>query len=171
MSTPIRLFTQPAVLEQLGHRRLARFFQDFERDLIDAGNPLPFPHPEDASSFTRLAAAFGRTDLLPEKLRAALPLIEAAAFSENATLLDSVIQRRIPCISLNRSCPLDCALELWFACPEELPQFVKARSDTPTLRPTDSAPASPFTAERSEVPIPNRGSSSSVTPPKSDEGD
>src|ERR1041385_32739 len=58
----LKYFTDPSLLRQLGHNRLARLFQDFERDLMDAENRLPFPSPEDAASLDRLAAAFGRTD-------------------------------------------------------------------------------------------------------------
>ena len=64
----LKYFTNPSILKQLGHNRLARFFQDFERELREAGNPLPFPSPEDPTSLDRLAAAFARTDSLPEKL-------------------------------------------------------------------------------------------------------
>src|SRR6266850_6772328 len=38
--------------------------------------------------------------------------------------LHETIQRRIPCVTLTGLCPVDCALELYFAVPEELSQFV-----------------------------------------------
>jgi Protein of unknown function (DUF3631) len=122
----LHYFNQPSILQQIGHRRLARFFQDFEQDLNDVPNALPFPPEPDPTWPDRLAATFARTGLLPEPILNALLLIEAAASTENAELLDSVIGRRLPCISLNRSCPLDCALELWFVCRDELPNFLTA---------------------------------------------
>src|ERR1041385_8715786 len=70
LSTPpeavqLKYFSDPLILQRLGHNRLARLLQDFERDLMDALNPLPFPSPEDPTSLDRLAAALRRTPPLP----------------------------------------------------------------------------------------------------------
>src|ERR1051325_10434736 len=51
LSTPpeevqLKYFTDPSILQQLGYDRLARFFQEFELEMRDAGNRLPFPSPD-----------------------------------------------------------------------------------------------------------------------------
>jgi hypothetical protein len=128
--------------------------QDFEEELKAAGNPLPAPKPDNDCLFDSLAEAFSNIDVLPERMRNTVLLIETAATPENEQLLDSVIQGRIPGVSLNRSCPLDCALELWFACPDELPQFKSAdasfATDSSPLT-SDSHPLPPDTCHASPL--------------------
>src|SRR5437762_967341 len=73
---------------------------------------------------------------------------------ETAPALDAIIQRRIPHISLNRACPLDCALELFFACPEELAAFgistsPPERSDVPIHRDSSISESSSFSSSSS----------------------
>src|SRR5437016_3972593 len=127
----LKYFTQPEILQQIGHIRVPKFLDCFSDDLKAANITLPpapdstysTPNPQNAPYFDSVAAILAREELLPERLRAALITLEAAASPENHDRLQEIIQRRIPCISLNGHCPLDCALELWFAVPDELAQF------------------------------------------------
>src|SRR5258706_14799833 len=113
-------FIQPLTLKAIGGRRLAMFFAAFEQDLKPTNVPLPQQDPENDEYFSTLAAALAITESLPESLRRALFTLEAAASPQNQAAMDAAIQRRIPCVGVNRCCPLDRALELWFAVPDEL---------------------------------------------------
>src|ERR1051325_7876377 len=102
-------FTQLAVLETIGHRSLARFFDGFSDDLRAANVPWPIPPGPDAPTsasengnyFKSIAAVLASPDLLPERLRAALVTLEKAASPENRDLLNDTLSRRFPCVSLN----------------------------------------------------------------------
>src|SRR5207249_634431 len=108
-TTSLCYFSQPAILQQIGARRLSKFLDEFSDDIQAANVLLPKAKSENGDYFNSLAAALGAA-VLPERLRAALFTLEAAARRENQRRLDSTIQRRIPCISLGGCCPLDCAL-------------------------------------------------------------
>src|SRR6266404_7932282 len=114
-------FIQPAILRQIGSRRLAKLFDGYGDDLKAASILLPIAESENGSYFDSLAPILGSV-ALPDRLRAALFTLEAAASPDNRHRLDSAIQRRIPCVSLT-DCVVDRALELWFQVPEELSQF------------------------------------------------
>src|SRR5438552_1535978 len=103
-------FTQPAILQQIGPRRLSKLFDGFRDDLKAANVLLPTSESGNGSYFDSLAAILASSPNLPERLRNALFTLEAAVSPENQHLLDSTIQRRIPCVSI--TCPLDGALEL-----------------------------------------------------------
>ena len=125
-------FTQPAILRQIGHVRLAMFFEGFEQDLAAAPLvPLITINPELSTDLAPVADILATPALLPERLRAALLTLETAASPENRDRLNDALFRRLPCISLKRECPLDCALELWFAVPDELPQFESGAGVSP----------------------------------------
>src|SRR3989442_6174505 len=127
----LKYFTQPEILQQIGHIRVPKFLDCFSDELKAASITLPAPpdstystpDPQNRPYFDSIASILAREATLPEHLRATLLTLEAAASPENDDRLQEIIQRRIPCISLNRRCPLDCALELWFAVPDELAQF------------------------------------------------
>src|SRR5207245_3222791 len=111
-STPLHYFSQPAILQQIGVRRLAKLLDGFSDDLRAANVLLPDAESENGDYFNLLAAVF-RAAVLPARLHTALFTLETAASPENQDRLDSTIQRRIPCVSLS-NCSVDRALELWF---------------------------------------------------------
>src|SRR5947209_231489 len=142
-------FTQPAILRQIGHIRLAMFFEGFRDELLAAPLvPLLTINPELSTDLAPVAAILATLAVLPDRLRAALVTLELAASPENRPRLQDAIHRRIPCVNVNWQCPLDCALELWFAARDELSRFQSSagvspaapipslpHSDTPPLRP------------------------------------
>ena len=121
--TTLNQFTKPAVLQNIGPLRVAKFLDGFADDLKAANITLPTPESVNGDYLHSVAALLASSALLPDRLRVALLTLEVAASPENDARLDTAIQHRIPCVSLNRNCPLDCALELWFAAPDELSQF------------------------------------------------
>src|SRR5690348_13260665 len=131
---PLRAFTNPEVLHIIGHRRLALLFSRFGSDLVSAGLTAPilpdpdFP-PTNGEYFDAAAALLG-TPNLPERFSGTLATLERLAEPANGEALDAIIQRRLPCIALNRACPLDCALEVFFACPDELAPFSESSSSS-----------------------------------------
>src|SRR6058998_2048592 len=130
-------FTQPAILRQIGHIRLAKFLDSFKDNLAPAPPDLlstikvQSGSDEPSVDFTSLAAALALTYRLPDRLPNALFTLEAAACPENRDRLQDAIHRRIPCVGVNWQCPLDCALELWFAAPDELSQFESSAGVSP----------------------------------------
>src|SRR3954464_1818330 len=127
MKTRLNKFTDSAELHHIGHVRLAKLIGTFQPAL--AGGNLPLPTAPDENNppangeyFDAFSSLIRRPDL-PEPLLTTLATIEYVAAPENAAALDAVIQRRLSCISLKRDCPLDCALEVFFACPDELAAF------------------------------------------------
>src|SRR5437867_7175677 len=101
-------FTQPAILRQIGHIRLAKFLDAFSDDLRAANLLLPTapdsvcanPDSVNGHYFDSVAAILATPALLPERLRAALLTLEEAASPANQDRLQDAIHRRIPCISL-----------------------------------------------------------------------
>jgi hypothetical protein len=120
----LKYFTVPEILQQIGAIRIPKFLGGFREDLADS--PLAAfcdLSPEPSTDFSSLAVLFANSASLPNRLRKTLLTLEAAASPLNSERLEETLHRCLPCISLNRNCPLDCALELWFAVPEELSQF------------------------------------------------
>jgi hypothetical protein len=157
----LHYFIQPAILQQIGTRRLAKLLNAFGDDCKTA-NIVPPSDSENEDYFPSLADGLA-SPALPGRLRAALLSLETAAAPENRDRLDSTIQRRIPCVSLAGCCPLDCALELWFQVPEELSQFqtngALASSPEPAAAVQSNGPPPPI-QESSNPPI-----QSGATPP------
>jgi len=117
MSADLKYFTQTPILQEIGHRRLAKLLAAFDQDLKASKVVLPEPNPQNVDSFADLANALA-TQRLPHSLHKALLTIENAASPENDTRLWIAINRRIPGVSVSIDCPLDRALELWFVAPE-----------------------------------------------------
>src|SRR6266567_1488073 len=134
--TRLKYFTQSEILQQIGIARLFKLLDEYADDLKGVHIVLPTPGSERDDHFDVLAATFASPELLPERLRAGLFALEEAAAPENRDRLQAAIEHRIPSVSLASCCPLDCALELWFAAPDELSQFEPAELSTinsPTL--------------------------------------
>ncbi len=132
----LTLFTQTTILREIGYTRLAKSLDLFKEELSpellslltrltslsevttyrDTLNSTPSPE------IVELAASFADFSVLPERLRAALFTLEAAASPENQTRLDAIVQRLIPSVALSQR-PLDRALEIWFLVPDELAPF------------------------------------------------
>src|SRR4051794_38612382 len=92
----LKYFTQPEILRQIGPIRIPMFLDGFKTEL--AGGPLvAFSNlnPEPSSDFTSLAALFANLALLPERFRATLLTLEAAASPENNERLEETLQRRL----------------------------------------------------------------------------
>jgi len=151
MNPALPQFTHPAILQAIGHIRVPTFLGGFADDLKAANVLLPtapdsadfrVPNPAADSPhgiyFASVAALLSSPALLPERLRAALFALEAAASPQNQAWLEATIQRRIPSVSLTGLCNLDRALELWFTDPEELSKF--------------TLPVAPLAAPLSPVP-------------------
>jgi hypothetical protein len=137
----LQQFTNRDVLHTIGHDRLALLLSRFGSDLSNAGLSAPPPQdsafpPVNGEYFEAVAAVLAAPQL-PAPLLSTLLTLEHAAATENADTLDEIIRRRIPCIGLNRACPVDCALELFFACPEELVQFRNGESSSLTAPESD----------------------------------
>jgi putative DNA primase/helicase len=133
----MRLFNQIPVLEKIGHRRVPMFLNEFRDELAAAGVGLPeppdsnYPKPpeeEGRKYYGAIAEIFGAEEKLPERLRKTALVLEEAAADTNR--LGECTQRRLPCVSLPHDCPLDCALELWFAARDELDRFVPTNGST-----------------------------------------
>ena len=134
---PLHIFAHPATLRQIGSFRLARFLQAFHDDLTAANALLPTPDSENGDYFDSLAAILAAPEHLPNRLRAALFTLEAAATPENHDRLQAAIQRRIPRVELSEDCALDRALELWFHAPDELTQFAPQNTGDEVSRNTE----------------------------------
>jgi len=133
----LKVFTNPAILQSIGHIRIAKFLDSVSDDFRAANVLLPAPpdpaYPTldsaNANYFHSVAAILSAPAGLTENLLKTLLTLESAASPENDDRLREAIQRRIPCVSLAGLCPLDCALELYFLVPDELVQFVPPKSD------------------------------------------
>ena len=119
----LRFFSDPAILKGIGSIRLAMFLNGFSNELKAFNIPLPDPESANGSYFDSLAVLLSSPAVLPERLSAALFTLEKAASPENHACLESIIQRRIPCVSLTGCSSADRALEIWFTHPEELLPF------------------------------------------------
>src|SRR4051812_30241466 len=129
-SSKVTLFSQIDILREVGHIHVAMFLESFGEELRAAGIEAPrapdpayssVPEPEASQYFSAAAGIFERPELLPERLRRTVKMLEAAAADE--AWLEATIKRRLPCISLNWNCKLECALTLWFMARDELGQF------------------------------------------------
>src|SRR5438093_8055976 len=101
MSAVLKYFTQTPILRQIGHRRLARLLSAFESDLKASNLVLPEPDRQNDNYFAELANVLALTQQLPESLRKVLFTLEEAASPENEKRLWSVIERRIPRVSVS----------------------------------------------------------------------
>jgi hypothetical protein len=126
MNKSLQFFTNSEILAQIGPARLARFFEPFE-DRFQVG--LGLPAQPTISDYSAVSAILADTENRTEQLRHAMLTLESAASPENCARMDHAIARRIPNVGVNQSCPLDRALELWFAAPEEFPQFTHNGKD------------------------------------------
>src|SRR3954469_17927403 len=99
--TTLNQFTQPAVLQNIGPVRVAKFLDGFADDLQAARIILPTPESANGEYFDSVAALLASPALLPARLRVALLTLEVAASPENDGRLDASIQKRIPCVGLN----------------------------------------------------------------------
>jgi len=126
MKNEMKYFTESAILKQIGPTRLALLLRDFAEDIKASQLILPSPGVHNGDYFVQLAAAFGATERLPERLREALLTLENAASPANDKRAWSAIKRRIPCISVSWDCALDRVLDLWFLARDECAQFAPA---------------------------------------------
>src|SRR6266704_4383634 len=126
----MKLFSQTPILELIGHRRVPMFLNEFKVELAATGIVLPEPPDPDlrrpseeqaANYYPKIAELFAAEEKLPERLRKAALVLEHVA--SDSSRLEGIVLRRLSCISLPRDCPLDCALEVWFAARDELDQF------------------------------------------------
>src|SRR6185503_11115021 len=161
-NTPtLNQFTNPDILHTIGLVRVAKLLGAFSSDFARANIVVPaepdYNHPPVNGEYYDAVAVALASSSLPEPLLSTLLTIERAAAPESAAALDDAIQRRLPCISLKRDCPLDCALELFFACPDELSAFDRSSSCSSS----NPAPASP-PIEIRKSKIENNGSGSII---------
>src|ERR1043166_2075552 len=119
-NTNLTQFARTEILEQIGWARLDKILRTFAEDLSANSIPIPDPESLNGNYFSAVSDLFA-SRTLPARLRDTLAAVETAA--KNTAWLDDAIKRRIPCVGLNYHCPLDCALEIWFAAPDELAQF------------------------------------------------
>src|ERR1043166_3503153 len=119
---PLELFTQSAILEQIGSTRINRFIAGFWKELNAVGITPPEPGAENGHYFSSAAALFAGNHL-PERVRSTLHTLEQAASPQNEDRLDIMIAEHLPHLSLAGRSYLDRALELWFASPDSLSQF------------------------------------------------
>src|SRR6267378_786844 len=108
---PLKLFIQPAILQQIGYARIAAFLDSFADELKAANLTVPPSEPATPPYFSEIAEFLAHAENLPQRLRNAMLTLESAAAPENDALLDAAIQRRIPNVSVSQTCPLDRALE------------------------------------------------------------
>src|SRR6266567_3512194 len=156
-AAPVRLkyFSQPEILQQIGIARLFKFLDEYADDLEVANILLPTPVSESDDHFDSLAALLASPGLLPERLRTDLLALEEAAAPENRDRLQAAIAHRIPSVSLANCCPLDCALELWFAAPDELSQIEALVGPLPPAGAPESSIEHPESRIESPAPPPS----------------
>src|SRR5437016_4973710 len=140
-TTNLKLFTQSAILREIGPVRLAKLLAQFSGDLQAFNIPTPEYDLDHDQYFDAIANILAKPEAVPERLRVTLFALEGAAAPENEQRLDSAIQRRIPCVSLSPCCALDRALELWFHAPEELAQFQSRTGVSPVSGNTETPPS------------------------------
>jgi hypothetical protein len=133
----MKLFNQIPILEKIGHRRVPMFLNEFKDELLAGGIALPDPpdpncqKPADEEGrkyYSAIAEIFRSEERLPGRLREAALVLEEAA--SDAGRLGECLQRRLPCVGVQYDCPVDCALELWFAARDELDKFVPKNGST-----------------------------------------
>src|SRR6267154_905525 len=110
----MKLFNQSPILEKIGHRRIPLFLNEFKDELSAEGIALPEPpdpncqrptEEEGRKYYGAIAEIFGAEEKLPERLRKTALILEEA--SSDANRLDECLQRRLPCVGLQRDCPVD----------------------------------------------------------------
>jgi len=143
----LKYFTEPAILEQIGPKRLALLLRDFADDLKACQFVLPSAEAPNGDYFLQLAATFAATERLPEPLRQALRTLENAASPANDARAWAIIRRRIPGVSVSRECALDRVLELWFAARDELSQLAPPKPEQPRMEEQSTAHRQPRSAD------------------------
>jgi len=143
----LKYFTEPAILEQIGPKRLALLLRDFADDLKACQFVLPSAEAPNGDYFVQLAATFAATERLPEPLRQALRTLENAASPANDARAWAIIRRRIPGVSVSRECALDRVLELWFAARDELSQLAPPKPEQPRMEEQSTAHRQPRSAD------------------------
>src|SRR4051812_38136485 len=73
---PLALFSNVCILEQIGHRRVAKFLSAFATELSAASLTLPSPEPETPEYFPAVAAVLAQTERLPEPLLTTMLALE-----------------------------------------------------------------------------------------------
>jgi hypothetical protein len=117
-SAPLRLFTQPSVIKEIGYDRLFRFFRHFATDLQSAEIPWPDFRPGDDEFYVNLARLLNLTSF-PQSPRSVLDRLERLAAPENRPLLDSIFVQQLSHVTIPTTSPaLHRALELWFLSPQ-----------------------------------------------------
>src|ERR1043166_2794019 len=127
-TTTFPILTQALAHQLIEPARLNKFFSPFREELAAADVSLPDHESANGNYYESISAALASPAQLPAPLRVALMTLEKAAAPDSANRLDDAIHRRIPCVNLHNRCQIDCALELWFAAPDELAQFTPSRS-------------------------------------------
>jgi len=135
----LRFFSYPAILEAIGHARLAKFFDGFDADLRATSVLLPDPETANGSYCASLAAVLSSPELLPERLRGTLLTLERLAAPENLNHLQAAFARYFPDVRPPQtSPPIDRALDLWFWSPKIIHDLAASCPEAP---PNLSAPA------------------------------
>jgi hypothetical protein len=117
-SAPLRLFTQPSVIKEIGYERLFRFFRPFATDLQSAEIPWPDFRPGDDEFYVNLARLLNLASF-PQPPRSVLDRLERLAAPENRPLLDSIFVQQLSHVTIPTTSPaLHRALELWFLSPQ-----------------------------------------------------
>ncbi len=153
-------FRDAVLRHEIDPRRIAKFFGPFGDSLQAAGIVIPDHEQANGNYHDIVATILSDPDLLPESIRNGLITLGNAAAAENESRLDDAIKRRIPNVGINRACPIDCALELWFLAPDELQQFAWEGDVPPS--PTSASPSS---SSSSPAPLTDPPTLSLTPPP------
>src|SRR5215831_18992576 len=78
----LRLFTQPEILKQIGHTRVAMFLNSSADELKETGIELPSADDDDPGYLGAIAGILADAEHLPEPLLRAALTLEAAASPE-----------------------------------------------------------------------------------------
>ena len=84
-------FTKPSVLMAIGHRHLAKFFEQFKEDFKARNIQLPGCDPCAENYYTAWAELLGRPETLPHSLVDALLAIEDLAAPANWPRLEAAV--------------------------------------------------------------------------------
>src|SRR5947207_8109380 len=114
-------FTKPSVLMAIGHRHLAKFFEQFKEDFKARNIQLPGCDPCAENYYTAWAELLGRPETLPHSLVDALLAIEDLAAPANWPRLEAAVYAARPRGLLldTTACPESLALQLWLWSPYE----------------------------------------------------
>jgi hypothetical protein len=154
-SAPLRLFTQPSILKEIGYERLFRFFRPFVPDLQSAEIPWPDFRPGDDEFYVNLARLLNLTSF-PQPPRTVLDRLERLAAPENRPLLDSIFVQQLSHVTIPTTSPaLHRALELWFLSPQLLTDLTESLLEPSSLaapKPSEGGLAAPQIDQQPVVP-------------------